>query len=54
MLGIDFEVLKHISDADIRDLIPREKLGLRVKFKQKLIEWRNINVRKHYILKALF
>lgn len=42
--GIDLECLQYMSSEDVNDLIPRQQLGLRIKFKQKLKQWRLENV----------
>lgn len=41
---IDVDALKFMTLADVDILIPCEKLGTRIKFRQKLLEWRLQNV----------
>lgn len=42
---VDLEVLKCLTVHDIDKLIPQEeKFGLKIKFRQKLFEWRYQNV----------
>lgn len=41
---VDIDSLKYMTIADVDLLIPVEKLGIRIKFKQRLIEWRLVNV----------
>lgn len=44
--GIDYEALKALTVQDVDKLIPDSKFGIRVKFRQKLLEWREANVSK--------
>ena len=45
---IDLQCFKIMNYDDLNELIDREMLGLRIKFRQKLIEWRTENVSLKY------
>lgn len=49
---VDADVIAHISESDINELIPL--IGLRTKFKKNLIEWRIQNVKTFYYFLFLF
>ncbi|XP_071057324.1 uncharacterized protein [Onthophagus taurus] len=41
--GIDIEVLKVLTVQDVDNLIPLDRFGLRIKFRQKLFEWKELH-----------
>lgn len=38
--GINLESFQYLTNEDLLKLIPDTKFGLRIKFRQKLINWR--------------
>lgn len=43
-LGIDIDAFRHMQEEDLRVLVPDHRLGVRIKLRQRVKEWKERKV----------